>query len=361
MHLKPIHEQAVVIMGASSGIGRDTALRFARKGACVVAAARSESGLQSLINEIRQHGGRAIAATCDTTNEEQVRNVAELCVQEFGRIDTWVQLAGVSLYARFEDTTIDEWRRVVDVNLNGQALGAMVALPHLKRQGGALICVSSVESRRALPYQAAYAASKHGVKAMCEALRMELEHEGVPVSVTEIIPASINTPLFEHARTKLGVQPQGAPPIYPPEAVSKAILYAAEHPVRELPVGAAASALIAGENLSPAMMDRLLETFAFEKQLTDRPKPATVDNLFAPMEGMDRVKGNLKESRPFSVYTWMITHPGFVGALAMAAAGTAAIMTRGVGREVPSREREVRPSVRHTMSHRERSRSIAEV
>jgi NAD(P)-dependent dehydrogenase (short-subunit alcohol dehydrogenase family) len=130
MRLKPVEEQVVTLMGASSGIGRETALRFAERGAKVVLAARSEPGLHSLVEEIREKGGEATAVAADTADFEQVKAVAERAVEEYGRLDTWVHLAAVGLFATFEQTTPEEFKRVVDVNLMGQVYGAMAALPH---------------------------------------------------------------------------------------------------------------------------------------------------------------------------------------------------------------------------------------
>jgi NAD(P)-dependent dehydrogenase (short-subunit alcohol dehydrogenase family) len=162
VQLKPVGEQVVVMMGTSSGIGRESALRFARKGAKVVASARGEEGLDSLVQEIRDTGGEAIAVPADTSEFDQVKAVADRAVEEYGRLDTWVHLAAVGLFATFEQTTPEEFRRVIDVNLMGQVYGAMVALPHLKREGrGALIHISSVEAKRSFPFHSAYGASKH--------------------------------------------------------------------------------------------------------------------------------------------------------------------------------------------------------
>jgi NAD(P)-dependent dehydrogenase (short-subunit alcohol dehydrogenase family) len=332
MELKPLTDQVVVIMGASSGIGRETARRFARKGARVAISSRSEAGLKDLADDIGQNGGCAIPITADTSIFEQVRRLAERTEAEFGGIDTWVQVAGINLYAKFEDTTPEEWQRIIDVNLNGQAFGVMAALPCLKRRGrGAIICVSSVEARRSFPYQAAYSASKHGITALCEALRLELQHDGASISVTEILPATINTPLFEHARTKLGVVPQGPPPVYPPESVAKAIVHAAVHPEREIAVGGAAKALILGEGVSPALMDKMVSRIGFTQQLTNREKAATApDNFYHPLEENLREKGPFHyRERTGSLYTWMAIHPWQVSALAMAAVGTAAMMSQG--------------------------------
>jgi NAD(P)-dependent dehydrogenase (short-subunit alcohol dehydrogenase family) len=294
MHLKPIRQQVVAVVGATSGIGRETALRFARQGARMVVAGRSEPGLASLVEEIRREGGEATPVVADVAEFDQVRAIAEQAVSTYGRLDTWVHLAAVSLWATFEQTTPEEFRRILEVNLLGQVYGAKAALPHLRREGlGALIHVSSVEARRPLPLQSAYAASKHGMSGFLEVLRMELQHEGVPISVTEILPASIDTPLFEKARTKIGVRPKGMPPIYPPELVADAILHAAEHPVREIVVGGAGKVMLYGQRLSPQLMDAALMRTGFQAQRTDEPKrPSAPDNMFQPLPGLDRVHGS---------------------------------------------------------------------
>ncbi len=208
MSLKPLREQVVVVMGASSGIGREAALRFAGRGAKVVVSARGEPGLRSLVEEIREGGGEAAAVVADAAEFEQVESVADRAAEEYGRLDTWVHVAGVGLFAAFEDTTPEEFRRVIDVNLMGQVHGAMAALPHIKREGrGALVHISSMGAKRSVPLQSAYCASKHGMEGFLEALRVELRHEGLPIEVTSIQPATTNTPFFDKARTKLGVKP----------------------------------------------------------------------------------------------------------------------------------------------------------
>jgi NAD(P)-dependent dehydrogenase (short-subunit alcohol dehydrogenase family) len=238
MRLKPIEEQVVVLMGASSGIGREAALRFAERGARVVVSARGEEGLASLVEEIRREGGEATYVVADTSEFEQVEAVVERAVEEYGTLDTWVHLAAVGLFATFEETTPEEFARVVDVNLMGQVYGAMAALPHIKQEGrGALIHVSSVEAKRSFPFHGAYGASKHGIDGFLEALRVELRHEGWPIGVTQVMPGTINTPFFDKGRTKLGVKAVGVPPIYEPKTVADVILYAAEYPARDLVSG----------------------------------------------------------------------------------------------------------------------------
>jgi NAD(P)-dependent dehydrogenase (short-subunit alcohol dehydrogenase family) len=297
MELKPINEQVVVLMGASSGIGRLSALRFAERGAKVVVAARSEEDLRSLVDEIRGKGGEATAVVADVTDFDGVKAAADRAAEEYGRLDTWVHLAGVLLVAGFEETDLEEFERVIHVNLMGQVYGARAALPHLRREGrGALIHVSSMAAKRSVPLQSAYSASKHGIDGFLESLRVELRHEGLPVSVTQVMPATINTPLFDKARTKLGVKPVAPPPIYEPGAVADAILHAAENPERDLVVGAAARALITSQQISPQTVDAFMETFGFEVHYTDEPKSADdSNNLFEPVEGQGTVEGTFSE------------------------------------------------------------------
>jgi NAD(P)-dependent dehydrogenase (short-subunit alcohol dehydrogenase family) len=310
--LKPISEQVVVVFGASSGIGRETAIQFARRGAKVVVAARGDEGLKTLVESIRNFGGQATWQKADVLDFDQVQSVADRAVAEYGRLDTWVHCAAVSIYAKFEDTTPQEFKQVIEVNLVGQAYGAMAALPHLKREGrGALIHISSVEARRSLPLQSAYTSSKHGIIGFLDALRMELAHEGIPISVTNVMPSGINTPLFNNARTKLGVKPMPAPPIYHPQVVAEVILYAAENPTRDIYAGGAGRMMASLQKLSPALLDKMLIKSAFKGQMTNEPKSADApDNLFEPLQSHGRIGGDFHEqAKPKSLSNWLETHP----------------------------------------------------
>ncbi|HEX8463863.1 MAG TPA: SDR family NAD(P)-dependent oxidoreductase, partial [Abditibacterium sp.] len=157
IQLKPINQQIAVVFGASSGIGRATALEMAKQGATVVVSSRNEQGLQTLVEDIEKSGGKASYVVADASSFEELDHLAKTTVERYGRLDTWIHTASASLWATFEQTTPDEWKRVIDVTLNGAAWGAMAALPHLKKQGGALIQVSSVEAIVGLPFQSAYA------------------------------------------------------------------------------------------------------------------------------------------------------------------------------------------------------------
>jgi NAD(P)-dependent dehydrogenase (short-subunit alcohol dehydrogenase family) len=311
VQLKPLNEQVIVLVGASSGIGRATALEAARRGAQVVVAARDEEGLLSLVAEIIQAGGESSYIVADVSDYQQVKAIAEFAENEYHRIDTWVNLAAVSLYARLQDTTPEEFRRVIDVNLLGQVYGAMIALPYLQRSGGALISVTSAEGKRALPLQSAYAASKHGVVGMLDAVRVELEREGAPISVTNIMPISINTPFFNKALSKLGVKPRGIPPVLQPHVVAEAILYAAEHPNREIVVGGPGKLMIVMQNIAPGLLDLFFTRFGFNGQKTSEPK-MTIDphSLYEPVRGEARVEGDFSaEAQPASPYTWLQLNP----------------------------------------------------
>ena len=319
--LKPVSEQVVVLMGASSGIGRAAALRFAERGAQVVVAARSEGALDSLVDEIRAAGGQAVAVVADVTEPEQVRAVADRAVQQYGRLDTWIHLAAVALFAPFERTTPEEFERVLKVNLLGQVHGAWAALPHLRERGGAFVSVTSMGARRSVPLQSAYCSAKHGIDGFLETLRMEVRRERLPVSITNVLPATINTPLFDQSRSKIGVKPTAPPPVYPPDVVVDVLVHVAAHPRRDVVVGGAAKALIVGQQLSPRLLDALMVRFGFEVHDTGEPKSEQApDNLFAPLDRYASAEGSLRSMvLQRSAYTWLQLHP-VVTRLALAAA-----------------------------------------
>ena len=304
MRLAPLEEQVVVVVGASSGIGRETAVRLARRGARVVVSARSRGGLDDVVEEIGSEGGKALAREADVADPAQMEALAARAVDVHGRVDTWVHAAAVAAYASFLDTTPEEFRAIVEVNLLGAANGARAALPRLREQGGALIVVSSMEARRAMPLHSAYAASKHGIDGMLEALRVELAHDGIPVSVTNILPGVIDTPLFDQARTKIGVVPTGPPPPYDPGVVADAICFAAEHPARDLVVGGAAQVQLVGQRLSPRLMDLFALVAGFATQRTDEPQGVEApDNLDGPLEEVRSARGHFGRTRTRSVWT----------------------------------------------------------
>lgn len=306
--LRPIGEQVIVITGGSSGIGRATAIEAARRGARVVIAARGEEALGATLREIEAAGGQVLAVPTDVADFARVRELGRRAVERFGRIDTWVNNASVSIYAEFAQITPEEFGQVLQINLMGQVHGAMVALEHLKERGGAIVNVGSGLGDRAVPLQTPYSASKFGSEGFSEALRTELEHGGVPIQVAVIKPSSIDTPFFRHARTKMGVKPAPVPPVYDPALVAAAILHAATHPVRDLQVGSAAFAM-ALQQAAPQLFDWFLERFGPRLQQTDEPKGAAdPDNLFGPLPEPGAIRGEFGGTR-FSPYTWLRLHP----------------------------------------------------
>ena len=325
IQLRPIEEQVMVITGASSGIGLVTARDAAAAGAAVVLAARNEQDLAEAVAEIRRDGGRAIRVVADVSDPAQVEAIAAAALREFGRIDTWVNNAAVSMYGRITELPIKDMRRQMDVNYWGQVYGSRVAVQHLRAHGGALINVGSALSDRAIPLQGNYCAAKHALKGFTDALRMELEEEGTPISVTLVKPASIDTPFFEKAKTFLGVEPQPVPPVYAPEVVSEVILRAAQQPIREIIAGGAGAKLSAAR-FAPRLADMYMERWTFDGQKTDQPAaPGRADNLYAPVahDGGERGRTWKGHTRGSSVYTKAMLHPA-------AATGVAAVALVGI-------------------------------
>ena len=291
IRLKPIKDQVIVITGASSGIGLATALEAAKRGACVVLASRDETDIMNAADQIAAAGGHATPVIVDVGEQGSVESLAEEAIATYGRIDTWVNNAGVSIYGKLEEVPIDDAHRLFETNYWGVVHGSLAALPHLRMNGGALINVGSELSETAMPLQGHYAASKHAVKGFTDTLRMELHKEGAPISVTLIQPAAIDTPYPEHAMNYLGVEPKHAPPVYAPEIVADAILACAESPRRNLRVGGAAKVFTAMEKVAPSLGDRMKEMTAFDQQRTDEA-PLDDDTLYSPRPGDGRVRGN---------------------------------------------------------------------
>jgi short-subunit dehydrogenase len=332
----PLGGHVVVITGASQGIGRETALQLAMRGASLVLAARNEEALRELAAQVERIGGSAEAVVTDVADWRQVERLRDRAVERFGRIDTWVNNAAVSIYATVEQLEPEEMDRLVSVNLLGVMYGSRAAIGAMKPRGqGTIINVGSALSERAIPLQSAYVATKHAIQGFSEALRLELMHEETGIEVVLILPSSTNTPLFNFARSKLGVLPMPVPPVYEPRVVAEAICHAAEHGGREIVVGGWGKLLVLAQRLSPSLLDRYMVQGgrSFEQQQTDRPDDRR-DNLFDPSSGPGSTTGEFGAgSRSTSIYTTLFElHPNRKrAAIAVLALGTLAFVRR-IGR-----------------------------
>lgn len=321
--LKPLEQQVMVITGASSGIGLATALMAAQHGARVVLAARNGQVLEEIANHIQAEGGEATWAAVDVTQNADLERLARRALEAFGTIDTWVNNAGVSIIGRMEQVTEADHRQLFEINFWGAVNGSLVAARHLGQRGGALINVGSVASERAFPLQGMYSASKHALKGFTEALRMELEEGGAPISVTLIKPTAIATPFMEHVKNYTEHEYQLPPPLYAPEEVARAILDAAVRPEREVYVGTAAKGFAVWNQLAPRSLDKASEAFLFKAQQKDDLATGRPDNLYHALS-----EGKTRPDHPgypvqSSIYNKLRRHPiltaGLIAALGLAA------------------------------------------
>ncbi|MFT3927651.1 MAG: SDR family oxidoreductase [Myxococcales bacterium] len=271
--LKPINEQVMVITGASSGIGLATAKLAAERGAKLVLAARSEQTLESIVEQLHELGADAVHVVADVADREQVERVAREAIATFGRIDTWVNNAGVSIYGRIKEIHEEDNRRLFDVNFWGVVNGSLVALEHLSEHGGALINIGSEVSDAVVPLQGMYTASKHAVKGFTDALRIEIEKvDQAPVSITLIQPTAVNTPYPQHARNYMDREPKLPDPKIEPFTVAEAVLRAACHHTRDVTVGAMAMLTTAASKLMPGVADLLATQQTYRQQYPELPR-----------------------------------------------------------------------------------------
>ena len=267
--LKPLDQQVIVITGASSGIGLATAQDAAARGAKLVLVARSGDVLEAIADGLATGGHEAIHVVADVADRAQVEEAARRAIARFGRIDTWVNCAGGTIYGRLDQVSEEDSRRLFDVNFWGMVNGSLTALPHLRMTGGALVNVGSEASEVVIPMQGMYSASKHAVKGFTDALRIEVAHmEGAPVSISLIEPTAVDTPLPQHARNYMDREPTLPSPQLDPHQVADAILQAATTPVRDLKVGTMAKLDVTMEKLMPGVVD-LLSVFQVPRQQLD--------------------------------------------------------------------------------------------
>jgi len=332
MQKKALHEQVIVITGASSGIGHATARMAAERGARVTICARSIAPLKSLAEALEREGREVLAVQADVRNMHDLQEVSRETVARFGGYDTWINNAGVSISGELEKVPLDEQRLLFDTNYWGVVHGSLAALPQLKLTRGTLINIGSTLSDRAIPLQGAYSASKHAVKGFTDALRMELEAQGEDVAVTLVKPGAINTPYIQHAANHLAREPVFPPPVYAPEVAAEAILHCAVHAPRDFVVGSGGKLISMMGAFAPRLADYVMERTAFGLQQTHQPAHRNGDH-----HGLHEPSGEGKESgeahqpvRSTSIYTSASMHP-LKAVLAAAAAG---LLITGVARRM---------------------------
>ena len=279
----PLDRQVLVITGASSGIGLATARMAAERGARVVLAARNAAALADIRRAIEAAGGEALDVAADVGDRAQVQRIADAAVARFGRIDTWVNDAGLSIFGRLEAVSEADNHRLFQTNFWGVVNGSLAALPHLKASGGVLINLGSVASDIAFPLQGMYCASKHAIKGFTDALRIELEEARAGVAVTLIKPAAIDTPFPQNAKNYTDREPKLPPPVYRTEEVATAILHAAVHPRRDIYVGGGGRLMSLAQQLSPRAFDIAGRTLSGQ-QMRAEPARHREGALYAPRQ-----------------------------------------------------------------------------
>jgi short-subunit dehydrogenase len=282
-----VNRQTVVITGASAGVGRATAIEFARHGWNVGLIARDGSRLEATRAEVVFAGGQALVLPLDVADAVAVFDAANRVITRWGGIDVWINCAMVTVFAAAQDVQPTEYRRVIDVTLLGCIYGTLAAMKHMKeRDAGTIVQVGSALAYRAIPLQSAYCAAKHGMRGFTDALRSELIASGSRIRLSMVQLPGMNTPQFTWGRNHLPRRPQPVPPVFQPETAARALYRAALEAPRELWVGRPTLQIILGNILAPGLLDRILARIATRGQMTDEPaSPNAPDNLFEPVPG----------------------------------------------------------------------------
>jgi NAD(P)-dependent dehydrogenase (short-subunit alcohol dehydrogenase family) len=315
--------EVVVVTGASAGVGRATAHRFARDGARIALIARGSDGLEVAAEEVRRLGGEALPIPLDVSDADAVEAAAERVEQEFGPIDIWINDAMATIFAPVHAIRPAEFRRATEVTYLGTVYGTMAALKRMReRNRGTIVQVGSALAYRAIPLQAPYCGAKFAIRGFTDALRVELMHERSDIHITMVQLSAFNTPQFQWGRTRLPRRPQPVPPVFQPEVAAQGIHWAAHHRRRELDVGFPAVKAILGNKLFPKLADRKLARLGYAGQMGARPLPEhRPDNLYEAVPEDYGTHGRFDgRSSARSLQLWATTHRGLAAAGALAAA-----------------------------------------
>jgi NAD(P)-dependent dehydrogenase (short-subunit alcohol dehydrogenase family) len=319
--------RVVVITGATSGVGRATSVAFAERGWRVALLARGADGLEAAAKDVESLGGTPLAIATDVSSAEEVEAAANDAEARLGPIDVWVNDAMTSVFAPFLWMEADEFRRVTEVTYLGAVHGTMSALRRMvPRDRGVIVQVGSALAHRSIPLQSAYCGAKHAVHGFTQSVRTELLHDRSGVRLTEVHLPAMNTPQFDRCRSHMPRRPQPVPPIYQPEVAAKAIVWAAEHPRREVWVGGTTAATVLANRVAPGLLDRYLARTGFDAQQTDEPAEDSPGNLWAPLPGDPGAHGRFdRRSHARSLESGIGRHRRLAAAGVVAAAAAAGL------------------------------------
>lgn len=322
-------DQVWVVTGASAGIGRAIARAAGAEGAKVGLIARGIEGLAGAADEIRAAGGDALVLPLDVADTDAVDYAADVVMRHWGRIDVWVNDAMVTVLSTVEETTPEEYARVMEVNYLGTVHGTLAALRHMKpRDAGTILQIGSALCYRSIPLQSAYCASKAAARGFTDSLRSELRRDRSGVRVCMLHLPAVNTPQFDVMRNRFPNQSQPVPPIFQPEVIARVALNAADHPSRERWIGGSTVLALVAQKLAPGIADRFLAWTGYEAQQSDEPLPeGHADNLYTPLPGDRGAHGRFDaKAKDRSALAWMrIRRSAIAGGLAVIVASAASI------------------------------------
>ena len=331
-----MRDQVVVVTGASSGVGRAVARAYGAQGAKVALIARNREALDACAAEIRQAGGEAMIHALDVADADEVDRAADGTVQRWGRIDTWVNAAMATVFAPVRDTTAAEFRRVTEVSYLGYVHGTLAALRHmLPRDHGTIVQIGSALAYRSIPLQSAYCGAKAAIRGFTDSLRCELIHDGSNVRLTHVHLPAVNTPQSQRQRNKMPRRQQPVPPLFSPESIAEAILWAADNAPREMLVGTPTVKAIVGQKVIPGPLDSYLATAGWEPQFVDEPNNQTGDILFETLPGDPGAHGEYRERErgaDLQMRMRMNPIPSMLIALGIGIGVGAATLVRGASR-----------------------------